>query len=156
MSNMVYIDFQSMPERKYYLFDTYCGMDKQLASAKEIATFKGVYTDTYDFVVQSFKDFPNVVIVKGTVPKTLGDVNIKDVAYLHLDMNCAIPEAEAIKFFWPKIVPFGIIILDDYAWIGHEDQKKVMDEFARAKGVKILSLPTGQGLLIKPGDTSTV
>jgi len=28
-----------------------------------------------------------------------------------------------------------------------------MDQFAQEKGIKILSLPTGQGLLVKPVDS---
>jgi hypothetical protein len=34
--------------------------------------------------------------------------------------------------------------------LGYAPQKEAMDEFADGKGVKILTLPTGQGLLLKP------
>ncbi len=40
-----------------------------------------------------------LVIVKGSVPKTLPQVDIRKVAYLHIDMNCVLPEVEALKFF---------------------------------------------------------
>lgn len=151
MSNMVYIDFKSMTDRKYYLFDTFCGLDSEFSTQKELDLYKDVYKETYDFVVDSFKDWQNVVIVRGAVPKTLTQVDIKEVAFLHIDMNCVLPEVEAIKFFWPKLVAGGIVIMDDYAHIGHELQKKAMDKFASSQGLKILSLPTGQGILIKPG-----
>ena len=39
--------------------------------------------------------------------------------------------------------------MDDYAYCGYLPQKLGMDGFARKKGADILSLPTGQGLLIK-------
>jgi hypothetical protein len=41
-------------------------------------------------------------------------------------------------------------LLDDYAYAGYRSQKLAMDAFARSKSVQILSLPTGQGLMIKP------
>jgi O-methyltransferase len=65
-------------------------------------------------------------------------------------MNCVIPEIEAAEFFWDKLVCGGVIVLDDYGWKGHHLQKQAFDEFAAKRGIKILSLPTGQGLIIKP------
>jgi hypothetical protein len=41
-------------------------------------------------------------------------------------------------------------LLDDYAYHGYRQQKLGMDRFAASRGVQVLSLPTGQGLLIKP------
>jgi len=40
--------------------------------------------------------------------------------------------------------------MDDYGWSAYINQKKALDAFAKRKGVKILNLPTGQGLLLKP------
>jgi hypothetical protein len=49
------------------------------------------------------------------------------------------------------MVKGGVIILDDYGYANsHNDQKIAHDEFANSKGVQILTLPTCQGLLIKP------
>ena len=42
------------------------------------------------------------------------------------------------------------VVFDDYAWRGHEEQKAGIDVFARAQGTEVLTLPTGQGLLLKP------
>ena len=150
MSNMIYINFKTLVDRRYYLFDTFCGLAKDFCSQEELSTYKGIYSeDTYEFVKNSFKDFSNVVIVRGPVPTTLAAVKIDQVAYLSIDMNCVLPELEALKYFWPKMVKAGIVILDDYAQIGHEKQKKALDDFATSEGVKILSLPTGQGMIIK-------
>ena len=58
-----------------------------------------------------------------------------------------------LEYFWPKLVPGGIIILDDYGYGNNQDQKWAHDTWAASKRIKILSLPTGQGLIIK-GQTS--
>ena len=65
-------------------------------------------------------------------------------------MNCAPPELAAFNFFWDRMVPGGFILFDDYAYKGYEPQKRELDKAANEKGVKIASLPTGQGLVIKP------
>ncbi len=77
-------------------------------------------------------------------------VRAEKIAYLHLDMNCSVPELAAIQFFWERLVPSAFVLLDDYAYYGYLSQKIAMDHFAQEKGIKILSLPTGQGLLVKP------
>jgi hypothetical protein len=64
-------------------------------------------------------------------------------------MNCTVPEIEAASFFWEKLVPGGMILLDDYAYAGYEDQNRAFRLFAAQKSAEILSLPTGQGLILK-------
>ncbi len=64
-------------------------------------------------------------------------------------MNCSTPEVAAAKFFWERLVP-GALLLDDYAYRAYRAQKVAMDRFAEARANKSLSLPTGQGLLLKP------
>jgi hypothetical protein len=65
-------------------------------------------------------------------------------------MNNSIAEAHALEFFWDKLVPGAVVLFDDYAY-GEQfrAQKQAMDEFATKKGYSILTLPTGQGMLIK-------
>jgi len=152
-SVMNYVDFKSLRHRKFYLFDTYCGLVQELITSDDRAAYRNHYVECYDFVRESVKDYDNVVVVKGTVPDSLSTVTIEQVAYLSIDMNCVQPEVAALKYFWPKIVAGGVIILDDYGFSGHEAQKRGADEFASSHGVKILSLPTGQGLLVKPSSS---
>lgn len=149
MNNILFMDFGSMTGRKYYLFDTYMGLDKEFSSEKEFKTYDGKYENTYEYVVDRFKEYPHVIIIKGAVPRSLTPVPIKKVAYLAIDMNCAPPEKAALEFFWPKMVPGGIIVLDDYGNPGFEELKTAHDEFAKKVGATILSLPTGQGIIIK-------
>ena len=42
-----------------------------------------------------------------------------------------------------------MIIFDDYGWIGYQDQQVQEKEFMKKHGLRILELPTGQGLVIK-------
>jgi hypothetical protein len=48
------------------------------------------------------------------------------------------------------MVSGAIMCLDDYNWVHHIHQKIAFDKFAEERGVKILNLPTGQGILMKP------
>jgi hypothetical protein len=43
-----------------------------------------------------------------------------------------------------------MILFDDYGWVACAAQKKAIDQVLRERGVEALTLPTGQGLAVKP------
>lgn len=88
--------------------------------------------------------------MRGLVPDTLPTVPIDRVCYLSVDMNIVEPEVAALEYFWDKLVPGAAVILDDYGWANYQLQQEAHDRFAAARGVPVLHLPTGQGLIIKP------
>ena len=137
-----------------YLFDTFTGLDvtqlnneeKQIGRDKQFAE---LYTDVYDDVKKNFSEFKRVHLIKGSVPSSLKSVKIPKVAFLALDMNNAYPEVEALKFFWPKLVKGAFVLMDDYCYNGYYPQKKALDKVAKTLKTSVLSLPTGQGLIVK-------
>lgn len=143
------IDFGKLANRSFYLFDTYCGLVPELVAPEDRAAHFNEYPDVFDNVTEAFADLDNIHVVQGVVPEVLSTVEIEQVAYLSLDMNCTAPEIAALKYFWPRMTPGAIVLLDDYGWRGHEAQKEAADKFANQVGSRILCLPTGQGILIK-------
>ncbi|MBS0623818.1 MAG: class I SAM-dependent methyltransferase [Verrucomicrobia bacterium] len=146
---MQYLNWNSL-DRQFYLFDTFCGFDSSLLNKEEAIRAKNSkqYEDCYEIAKKNFKEFKNTHLIRGSVPSTLSQVQINKVAYLSIDMNCAAPEIAAAEYFWPKMAKGGLIILDDYAYVSMTPQKRAFDKFAKDHHTQILSLPTGQGLLI--------
>ena len=87
--------------------------------------------------------------MQGTVPDVLPAIPTTQVAFLHLDMNSALPERAALEFFWDKLTRGGVVLLDDYVYRGHEQQGAAIDAVARARHADVLALPTGQGLIVR-------
>lgn len=147
-------------ERVFYLLDTFAGLDERYVSEQELAhgamqknqdaLSSGFYTTNVDRVRANFSEWKNTRIVQGSIPETLTQITSAQVAFAHIDMNCAPPEVAALEYLWPRLVPGAMVLLDDYAYYGYEAQKAAMDEFSARHGVSIVSLPTGQGLLIRP------
>lgn len=148
-----FVQFQNEP-RTFYLLDTYNGLVEEYLTPEEKKrglTRKNVpYAETYEYTKSVFKDFANVTLVRGPVPDTLPQVTSTKVAYLSIDMNSVAPEIAAAEYFWDKLVSGAIIVLDDYGFQSHFEQKKAFDQFAAKQGTQVLSLPTGQGIIIKP------
>jgi O-methyltransferase len=149
-----YVRFETL-NKKFFLIDTFKGLVPDYLTSDEKT--KGLL-DNYNYyednslgaVRETFAPFSNVMVVQGTVPDILPEIPSKQVAYLSLDMNCMWPEQKAAEYFWDLIVPGGIILHDDYGFDLHEEQRKMMDRFAASRGVAVLALPTGQGIIFKP------
>ena len=147
--------------KTFYLLDTFSGLDFNHVSESDLecgafeknasALESGFYATDAELVKQNFSEWMDrICLIEGSIPGTLSRVDAEKIAYIHLDLNCSEPEIDALEFFWDRIVPGAPILLDDYAYHGYRSQKVAMDEFSRRKSVPIASLPTGQGLMLKP------
>lgn len=150
---ITYINFEGTG-KLFYLLDTFAGLSESLLTEEEKAIgrkehFENVYKDCYEEVLQTFSSYSFIKIIKGRVPDTLEMVKSEKIAFLSIDMNSVVPEIAALNFFWDKLVAGGIIVLDDYAYVTCDLQYKAHNDWAKTKGIKILTLPTGQGLIIK-------
>jgi Methyltransferase domain len=141
-------------DKDFWLLDTYRGPVEELCSEAEWEREKTRWgkASNLDLAISNFGQWPRTKIIEGPVPDTLSQVTTRQVAYLHIDMNSAKPEVAAADHFWPLMVPGGLILLDDYCYDGYREQKVAMDNWAREHGTCVLSLPTGQGMLVKPPD----
>jgi hypothetical protein len=145
--------------KTFYLLDTFAGVDQRYvspeealdgAAAKNAAHLEsGFYVTGSASVRANFSEWRHVEIVEGSIPDTLSRVGAREIAFLHLDLNCSPPEVAALEYFWDRMVPGAPVLLDDYAYYGFRHQKLAMDALASRLGARIASLPTGQGLIIK-------
>lgn len=147
-----YIDFERTG-KSFYLFDTFKGLEaSQISEAEKkegIEKYLKGYKNVYEQVKATFSPYPNIKIIRGLVPDSLPECKSSEICFLSIDMNVVKPEIDAVNYFWPKMVKGGVIILDDYGFPQHINQKLAFDAFARSHNVEILSLPTGQGIIIK-------
>ena len=137
------IDFKSVG-KGYWLYDVFDWKEGDLHHPLD-----GLDASLYARVVKRFADLPTVHIVKGYVPASFAQGMPEKIALIHLDMNNAPAEIGALDALWDRVVPGGIVVLDDYGWDNYRPQKLAEDEFFGARGYAVLELPTGQGMVIK-------
>ena len=149
-----WLDFNHL-DRDFWLFDTFAGIPEAQMTPEEREGIAGwhnrhTYEDCLAAATDHFGPWPRCRLVQGEVPASLAAFPPdRRVAYLSIDMNIVAPELAALEFFWDRLVPGAIVLLDDYAWATHRAQKAALDAFAAAQGAMILSMPTGQGVLIR-------
>ena len=140
------IDLEAL-DKHYYLYDLFSWNDG------DEHTHMPAHQDPrmYEKVVKRFKDFDFVTVIKGSVPGSFAQGFPETIAFAHIDMNHPDPESAALKSVLPRLSPGGAIVFDDYGWFGYRAQKLALDPIAEEMAqLKILELPTGQGILLKP------
>jgi len=152
---MKYLDFDRYSDKKFYLLDTYAGVPPGDLPEEQRLRQNKSYPDIYEQVVNVFSEFTNAVVVRGRIPETLTKIESDRICYLAIDLNCAAPELAAGEQLWNRLSPGAVIVLDDYGWPNHDEQKQTWDAFAEEHGVPLLPLPTGQGVIIKSREVSS-
>jgi len=145
-----YLDFATWPKR-WWLYDTFEGVPADQMDAGRSIT-AGSYGVAFSFeeVRDRFAPYGNITVTKGRVPEIFAETSPDVVAFIHIDLNNATAELGALDALYPRLVPGGVIVFDDFCWSASEAQYKAEIEWFRAKDLTVLPLPTGQGLHVKP------
>ena len=69
--------------------------------------------------------------------------------FVHLDVDLYQPTLDSLTFFYEKMIQGGIILCDDYGFTTCPGAKKAMDSFFSDTHEEVVSLPTGQGFVVR-------
>lgn len=136
-----YIDF-GQSNKQFYIYDLF-NHTKEMPHHKMPEHGPGLFGE----VCERFNDIPSVKVVQGHLPSVLSNVAPSSIALLHLDLNNAAAEVGALDILFDKMTTGGIILLDDYGWSFYREQKLAEDKFFASRGLDVMELPTGQGLV---------
>jgi O-methyltransferase len=138
--------------RRLFLFDTYTGIPEDRLTADESQEgLGGRLGDTSaEYVSRLLSDWdPIPVICAGDVFETIPRTDTGPLAFVHLDLNAAAPTRHVLEHVYDRLVPGGVVVLDDYGWRGYEDQRHTVEEFLRDRPETIIALPSGQAVFLK-------
>lgn len=141
--------------RKIYLFDTFSGFDERDFSHEQSESFvkAGHFGNTsVELVLEKLPHPENAVIKKGWFPETAKGIE-DSFGFVSLDMDLYQPIFEGLKFFYPRLIPGGVILVDDYFAPGYPNVKNAVASYEDFSGEKILFLPVGDNrgvAIIKP------
>lgn len=139
----------SESNKQFHLFDTFSGMpsiaDKDPSPDKS-GDFKTSLSDVKKFL----EKFPFINFYDGIIPDVFRKTESSKFAFVHIDVDLYKTTKDCCEFFYDKMTQGGIMIFDDYGFPGYENAaKKAVDEFFSNKKETLLSLHTGQCIVIK-------
>jgi len=94
--------------------------------------------------------FDNIRYHKGWIPTRFTAVSEHRFSFVHIDVDLYQPTRDSLEFFYPRMVPGGILLCDDYGYHTCPGARKAFDDFA-ANTIEqsVVHLPTGQGFIVK-------
>jgi len=144
---------QTCPNKNLYLFDSFEGLSSpELYDKPENGVQvwkKGDLQTTEDVLRKNLKMFPNIHILKGWIPARFPEVDGKNFSLVHIDVDLYQPTLDSLNFFYPRLKPGGVIVMDDYGYFTCPGAYKAANEFMADKKEHLLHLPTGQGVIIR-------
>jgi O-methyltransferase len=146
-----YVGFGDWPKR-WWLYDTFEGIPKDQADPGREHLTVAAYGEAFSFeeVRDRFAPYGNIDVVQGRVPEVLAETSPAAISLMHIDLNNATAEIAALDTLYPRLSPGGVIVFDDYGWSSSHNQARAEAEWFKSRGLAIFSLPSGQGLHVKP------
>jgi hypothetical protein len=134
-----------------HLFDTFEGMPPDAQPDRDYHAPGDFANTSLEYVQQRLAKYPFAQFHPGLVPETLSEVDSDArFSFVHLDMDLYRPTLDACRWFWPRIIPGGLIVFDDYGFYPYRNAARAaIDEWFTDQPERPIVLPTGQGLAIK-------
>lgn len=134
--------------RTLHLFDSFAGMPKTSVDEPYTA---GDFNQTSATKVEKLvtQTQTNVKLHIGFIPDTFTDAGIDQLAFAHVDVDLYQSVLDCIEYVYPRLVPGGILLFDDYGFPGCVRAREATDKAFAPLKEKPIYLPTGQALVIK-------
>jgi O-methyltransferase len=139
------ISLGGLPQQ-LHLFDTFEGLPEP-GRREHAAMRKGHYAASLSSVKDYLKDQPNIIFHKGMF--TGDDVSCADkrFSFVHLDVDLKEGTRLCLEFFYPRMLPGGVIISHDFSYL--EGVREAFTEFLESRQERFIELPSSQVMLIK-------
>jgi O-methyltransferase len=95
---------------------------------------------------------PFVELYKGWIPERFPDVADRRFCFVHIDVDLYQPTLDSIDFFYPRMEPGGIILLDDYGFDSCPGVTAAIDQFMAGRPEPIVNLSAGGAFIMKKSD----
>jgi O-methyltransferase len=138
--------------KTHFIFDSFAGLSEPALVDGEYWT-RGDLKTSEEILRESLSSFERVTILKGWIPDRFSEVSDSHFCFVHIDVDLYQPTRDALNFFYPRLVPGGIILGDDYGFSTCPGARKAFDEFMNDKPESIVDVPTGQAFIIKARET---
>ena len=144
----------------YQIYDSFQGLsesgpqdepaDPEDLEAKRVKAMNkpGSFAASLADVSRALSPFPRVDYFPGWIPDAFAADNPLPYRFVHVDVDLYQPTIDSFRYFWPRLVPGGRMVCDDYNWAG---ARRAVEEFCAEAGVSFDVTPNQQAYFVKPG-----
>lgn len=109
----------------------------------------GAYSSDQKNIQQLLADYPDIQYHAGWVPSIFMGMKKRKYRFVHIDLDIYEPISSSLKYFYPLMLPGGLIVCDDYGSLFWPGARKAVDEFCIQHNVRSIALSSGQAVFIK-------
>ena len=140
-------------DRPIYLFDTFAGLPQPDQSEDRLLR-RGQYSASLWAVRNLLGHYANVHFRPGLFPHSTDGIDGVRFSLVHLDSDLYSSTLAGLEFFYPRMVPGGIIIAHDYSTLPGVSQ--AFADFLGHEQESVIELPTTQAMVVARGRKAIV
>jgi O-methyltransferase len=135
---------------RLYLFDSFEGLP-EVHPEKDPWFHAGQYAaDAVESVERLLAGFDDMTkLRKGWIPETFTGLEDKNYVFAHIDVDLYRSALDCCAYFYPRLVPGGVLLFDEYGFADAQGERDAVDEFFADKPESPITLPTGQAIVLK-------
>jgi O-methyltransferase len=136
--------------RPLHLFDTFQGLPE--TTNVDVAHHqghlqKGQFACSFESVQKYLVDCDNVYFHQGIFPASANAVDAEHFSFVHSDVDIYESTKAVLEFFYPRMLPGGVIITHDFA--SCDGARRPFVEFFASRPEPVLELPGDQAMVVK-------
>ena len=135
-------------DKTFHLCDTFEGLPEPTGAAEKYVEKKGRFACSIESIQKYLKDYKQIEFHKGFCPESVrGVLDNTKFCFVHLDVDLYQSTKECLEYFFPRLIPGGVVLSHDYSILA--GVKQAFTEFCEGRQEQVIELPTTQCMLIK-------
>jgi len=143
--------------RGYRIFDSFAGLSApsqvdaiegegvQVGRLRHM-TRAGNFAASLDKVKAALSQFPRIEYFPGWIPAAFPNEDGARYRFVHVDVDVYQPTRDSIEYFYPRLIPGGMIVCDDYNWPG---ARQAIEEVCARVGAEFATTPYTQAYIVR-------
>jgi len=135
----------------HFGFDSFEGLSEpaEVDRTKYAWQKKGSLAIPQEISQKNLADFPFCQLVKGWIPECFEVAKQHRFRLAHIDLDLHQPTVDSLEFFYPRMNPGGVFVLDDYGHLTCLGVRAAVNEFFSDKPEVVLETVDGVGYVFK-------
>ncbi len=132
-----------------WLCDTFTGIPR---SSERDPNYKGgEHSDCSADNVRKLAKTMNtsVSLLEGIYPDVTGEKGPQVIKLAHIDVDVYESVKKVFEYIWPRMVPGGMVLFDDYGFMGADGVRQYVDETIKFNAATVVYNLNGHAVLVK-------
>jgi hypothetical protein len=143
-------------QARFHLCDSFGGLSE--FSARDQSPFykmdraekRQKFVCSLEVVQQNLREFDFIEYHQGWIPAPFASLAHTLFCFVHIDVDLYQPTRDSFEFFYPRLMPNGLMVFDDYGTEKFPGARAAIEECLRqVDDAFFVALPSGQAFLIK-------